>query len=78
MTTTEGSGPVTVLGPIYLEDVALDRARFLDAAALAALPILIQTADEGEEDAVSITENVWLFADAMLAERDRRRGGERE
>ena len=74
MANTEGS---LHLGPIYLDDVAIERQKFLDAAALAALPALIQSADDGE-NADSIALNVWLFADAMLLERDRRRAEGKE
>jgi hypothetical protein len=87
MATTEGSEPVTVLGPIYLEDEAIEKRKFLDAAALAALPWALaywenymRKSDglEFEEIPVCAAQDAYAVADGLLAERDRRRGEKKE
>lgn len=77
MTTTEGS---LHLGPIYLDDVAIERQKFLDAAALAALSGLMHGIERYrlELPVDTITYSCWEMADAMLLERDRRRAEGKE
>jgi hypothetical protein len=73
-----------VLGPIYPELEAQERRRFLDAAAIAALPVCIRDMmyrppmldPESNEILFKCARFAWEVADVMLAERDRRRAEE--
>lgn len=70
-----------VLGPLYLEDEKAERERFLDQAALAALPVAAKywNALRGSRKWNDVTGNAaadaYQYADAVLAERDRRKAG---
>lgn len=79
-TPSETGGPgALVLGPIYREDVAFERARFLDAAALAALPVAVKywndlRGSRAWPDVIrNAADDAYHYASAMLESRDRRR-----
>jgi len=72
-----GPGESVRLGPVYLETETLERLRFLDQAALAALPAVAADAQKAgwlwDDIARRAPAACYAIADSMLAERDRRR-----
>lgn len=70
------------LGLVTLETEGIERQRFLDAAALAALPTCLRNmcywpphkSPEFETEAKEVAKAIWDVAEAALSERDARRG----